>query len=171
MTMESFKTIMLMIKTQIMKIDLPGILEIRSKIVRNGTACKIDCVIDMPPKSHVVPALMVLAVQRVQSLQVNALSSIILIIEEICKEEAGPTEDHLDALMDAVRLMSMGFSSCNQVRKESIRNALGYPLARFCNWEFTVGRETLFEDVTKKIEERDKAYYKLKRGGRGRSYR
>ncbi len=79
-----------------------------------------------------------LGIQRMQSLQANALTSIIRIVEEICRGRAGPTENHLEGLMDAVRLLSMAFSSANQVRKEGIRNALGYPLARFCNWECPV---------------------------------
>ncbi len=109
-----------------------------------------------------------MGVQKVQNLQVNALASIIQILEEICKDQAGSTDQHLDALMDSVRLMSMAFSSCNHVRKEAIRNALGYPIARFCNWEFEVGTDTLFVDVAKQIEDRDKAQFKLRR--RGRSY-
>ncbi len=108
-----------------------------------------------------------IGVQNAQNMQTHALTSIVRIVEEICNETAGPTEKHLNALMDAVRLMSMVFSACNQVRKEAIRNALGYPVARFCNWDSAVGQDTLFIDVAKKIEERDKAQYKLKRRGRG----
>ncbi len=101
--------------------------------------------------------------QRAQSMQVSALSVIIRIVDEISNDRAGPTEDHLIALMDAVRLMAMSHSSLNQVRKEAIRNAMGYPIARFCNWECVVGRETLFVDISKKIKDRDEAQWKLRR--------
>ncbi len=106
--------------------------------------------------------------QKVQSLQAGALTAIIRVIEEICKGTAGPTESHLVELMDAVRLMCMAFASLSQVRKESIRNALGYPLAHFCNWDNIVGKDTLFVDLSKKLKDRDEAQLKLRRRNRFR---
>ncbi len=107
-----------------------------------------------------------LASQRVQSLQTGALTAILRIIDAICRDCAGPTENHLEGLMDAVRLLSMSFASSNQVRKEAIRNAMGFPLARFCNWETTVGKETLFVELAKKLKDRDEARINLRRRNR-----
>ncbi len=64
--------------------------------------------------------------QQVQLMQVHALSALLEIINAIGSNTAGPTEDHLATLTDATRLITMSFSSLTQVRKELVRNCLGY---------------------------------------------
>ncbi len=105
-------------------------------------------------------------VQRVQLLQVNALSVILRIIDEIGTNRGGLTESHLEELTDANRMLSMGFSSLNQVRKEAIRNAMGYPLAKMCGWDTPVGSESLFPDLSKKLKEKDEVQFNLRRRNR-----
>ncbi len=109
-----------------------------------------------------------MATQRVQALQANAMTAIIRIIDAICRDKAGPTEAHLQELMDAVRLISMSFSLMKQVRKEAIRNAMGYPLARYCNWETPVGKDFIFADLSKKLKEKEEVQINLRRRNRYR---
>ncbi len=101
------------------------------------------------------------ATQRVQRLMAHGLSVILGIIDQIGRDQGGTTESHLQELTDATRLMTMGFSSLTQVRKELIRNSLGFPLAKFCGWDTPVGREELFMDLPKMLKERDDTRYKL----------
>ncbi len=56
----------------------------------------------------------------------------------------------------------------NQVRKEAIRNAMGYLLARFCNWEMPVGKDFIFADLSKKLKEKEEAQINLRRRNRYR---
>ncbi len=105
-------------------------------------------------------------VQRTQLLQVNAMSVILRIIDEIGTNTAGMTEAHLTKLTDANRMVTMSFSCLNQVRKELIRNAMGFPLAKFCSWDTPVGTEFLFTDLSKKLKEKDELQYKLRRRNR-----
>ncbi len=100
-------------------------------------------------------------VQRSQNLQAAALAAILNIVNSIGTGSAGMTEEHLEVLTDCVRMLTMGFSTLNQVRKEIIRNALQYPIAKFCTAEAPVGTETLFIDLTKKLSERDTTKAKL----------
>ena len=53
-------------------------------------------------------------------------------------------------------------------RKISIRNALGFPLGKFCSWETPLGQDSLFLELTKKIKERDDARLNLRRHNRYR---
>ncbi len=101
--------------------------------------------------------------QRVQSLMAHALSAIIEVINQIGSGTAGLTEEHLQTLTDANRLVTMGFSSMSQIRKELIRNALGYPLGKLCTWETPVGTELLFPDLGKKLKDKDDMQVKLRR--------
>ncbi len=102
-------------------------------------------------------------IQRVQLLQVNALSVILRIIDEIGTNRAGLTESHLEELTDANRMVTMSFACLNQVRKEAIRNAMGFPLAKFCGWDVPVGTDCLFPDLSKKLKEKDEVGFKLRR--------
>ncbi len=104
-----------------------------------------------------------LSVQRLQALQVAALSVILRIIDQIGSDSAGMTESHLEELTDANRLVTMSFAYMVQVRKDLVRNAMGFPVAKFCNWETPVGKDLLFPDLTKKIKERDDAHVNLSR--------
>ncbi len=106
--------------------------------------------------------------QRVQTMQVHALSALLAIINEIGNGNGGTTESHLERLTDATRLLTMSFASLTQVRKELIRNSLGYPLAKFCTWENVVGQDVLFTELTKKLKDRDETQYKLRRRNRSR---
>ncbi len=103
------------------------------------------------------------ATQRIQSLQVHALSAILSIINAIGTGNGGLSESHLGTLTDATRMLTMSFSSLLQVRKELIRNSLGFPLAKFCTWETVVGAEVLFTELSKKLKDRDETQYKLRR--------
>ncbi len=104
--------------------------------------------------------------QRVQNLQVSSLAVLVRIVDQIGGDEAGACADHVTELSDAVTMMVMGFSYLSQVRKELIRNALGYPLAKFCTWDTPVGVEDLFPDLSKKLKEREESQLKLRRRNR-----
>ncbi len=104
-----------------------------------------------------------LGVQRSQSMQMTALSSILRIINAIGDGNAGLAEDHLQILTDATRMITSSVSSLNQVRKDTIRNCMGWPIARLCNWKTPVGTTTLFPELNKKLTENDSARSKLSR--------
>ncbi len=76
-----------------------------------------------------------LSVQKLMSLQAAALSIILKIIDQIGNDTAGLTETHLRELTDTNRIVTMSFTNMMQVRKDLIRNAMGYPLAKFCSWD------------------------------------
>ncbi len=61
-------------------------------------------------------------IQRTQSLQSMALTSILQVIEAVNVGRGGLTEDHLECLLDSTRTLTMGFSNLNQVWKDMIRN-------------------------------------------------
>ena len=100
-------------------------------------------------------------VQRVQSYQAHALSAIIDIINQIGNGTAGLTEQHLRTLTNANRLVTMSFSTMSQIRKELVRNSLGMPLAKLCNWEVPVGKDLLFPDLGRKLKDKDEVQVKL----------
>ncbi len=102
-------------------------------------------------------------VQKVQSLMAHGLSAIISVINAIGSGTAGLTEDHLETLTDANRLVTMGFSSMLQIRKELIRNALGFPLAKLCTWETPIGQDLIFPDLGKKLKDKDEVHIKLRK--------
>ncbi len=58
--------------------------------------------------------------QWVQSLMAHTLSAIVEVINQIGSGTAGLTEEHLQTLMDANHLVTMGFSSMSQIQKELI---------------------------------------------------
>ena len=101
--------------------------------------------------------------QRVQLNLAHALSAQLEVINAIGRNRAGMTETHLETLTDTTRLITASFSSLNQVRKELIRNSMGMPLAKFCNWEQKVGEELMFPDLSKLLKERDDTQFKLRR--------
>ncbi len=102
-------------------------------------------------------------VQRTQSLLAHALSAILGIINEIGSGTAGLTESHLQTLTDANRLVTFSFSSLIQVRKELIRNALGFPIVKLCSWDFPVGQDLLFPELGKKLKDRGETTVNLHR--------
>ncbi len=101
--------------------------------------------------------------QKVQQILAHALSAILEIITAIGSDTGGSTESHLRTLTDAQRLVTMGFSWLTQIRKELIRNCLGFPIAKFCTWESLVGTDLLFQDLHKKLKDRDETTFKLRR--------
>ncbi len=107
-------------------------------------------------------------VQRIQSLQAAALSIILRIIDQIGNDTAGITESHLDELTDANRIVTMSFAYMVQVRKDLVRNALGYPISKFCTWETPTSCDSLFPDLPKKMKERDETQLNLRRRDRFR---
>ncbi len=104
-----------------------------------------------------------LGIQRSQGMQAAALSAILRIIHAIGNGTAGVTEDHLQGLTDATRMITSSFSSLNQVRKDNIRNCMGWPIARLCDWKTPVGTSTIFPELNKKLTENDSARSKLNR--------
>ncbi len=106
--------------------------------------------------------------QRVQNLQVSSLSVLVKLVDQIGGDVAGSCADHVKELSDAVTMLVMGFTYMSQIRKELIRNALGYPLAKFCTWDTPVGVEDLFPDLSKRLKEREESQLKLRRRNRYR---
>ncbi len=109
-----------------------------------------------------------LSVQKIQALQVAAMGVLLRLIDQIGNDSAGMTESHLEEITDANRIISMSFASMLQVRKDLIRNAMGFPLGKFCTWETPVGKDCLFPDLNKKIKERDESQINLRRRNRFR---
>ncbi len=103
------------------------------------------------------------SVQKIQSVQVHALSALLAIIDAIGTGNGGCTETHLTTLTDLTRLITMSFTSLTQVRKELIRNSMGFPVAKFCMWDTIVGHNVLFTELNKKLKDRDDTQYKLRR--------
>ena len=102
--------------------------------------------------------------QKIQGLLSKAISIVLGIVDKIGSENGGNTEDHLMDLSNCLRFLGATFSLLNQVRKDIVRNDVGDPIARLCNWETAVGTSFLFDcDVGKKCEERDKAAQRLKK--------
>ncbi len=103
------------------------------------------------------------AVQHSQRLQAHALSAILRVLNAIGHGNAGMTHEHTRLLTDATRLISGSFTSGHQIRRDIIRNSMGWPLARLCDWRTPVGTETLFPDLNRKLSENDTTRTKLKR--------
>ncbi len=70
------------------------------------------------------------ATQRIQSFLAHGISAVIKIISAIGTDEGGSTETHLQSLTDANCFLTMSFTTLSQVRKELIRNSLGFPLTK-----------------------------------------
>ncbi len=92
------------------------------------------------------------------------LVALLSIINAIGNGNGGLTKSHLSALTDATRIITMSFSSLTQVRKELIRNSLGYPL--FCTWDHVVGTDVIFAEHSKKLKDWDNTQFKLRRRNR-----
>ena len=107
-------------------------------------------------------------IQKVQHLQVAALSAILRIIEDYGNNLINISDQHLDMLTDANRMVTMTFSYNHQVRKDLVRNAIGYPIARYCQWDTEVETEHLFPNLNKRMEDREKARLNLRTGNRYR---
>ncbi len=103
------------------------------------------------------------AVQRAQTLQAAALTSLLLIIDNVGSDKGRSAEDNLEDITNATRLITMSFGGLLQVRKEVIRNALGWPIARLCDWATPVGPENLFLDLGKRLNDKDSTRMKLGR--------
>ena len=103
------------------------------------------------------------ALQKSQSLQAIALGSILRILNSNGNGRGGLTEQHLEGLLDANRVITMSFSSVNQIRKELIRNCLGWPIAKLCTWSTPVGTSNLFPDLNRRLTERDTTRARLGR--------
>ncbi len=106
--------------------------------------------------------------QRVQNLQVASLTVLTRLVDKLLVDEAGACADNSQELTDLVNMQIMSFTYLSQVRKELVRNALGYPLAKFCTWDTPVGIEDLFPDLSKRMKERDETQLKLRRRNRYR---
>ena len=103
------------------------------------------------------------SVQKIQSIQVAGLSAILKLLDNYGKDIGNLDEDQLQQLTDATNMACMAFSSMNQIRKDLIRNALGFPIAKFCVWDSVVGPDLLFPGLGKKVKERDETRINLKR--------
>ncbi len=101
--------------------------------------------------------------QKVQNLLVSVLAVLTRLLDNICNDTAGDCADHVTELSDSVLMGVMGFTYLSQIRKECIRNALGYPLARFCTWDTPVGPDLLFENLPKLLKDREENRLKLRR--------
>ncbi len=106
--------------------------------------------------------------QTAQHLIIATLSVMAKLNDKIASGTAGTCSDHDVELSDVVTMLVMGQSYLNQVRKELVRNALGYPIAKFCTWDTPAGPSQLFDDLPKKLKEREESYLKLRRGNRYR---
>ena len=95
------------------------------------------------------------SVQKIQSIQLAGLAALLRIIESVGNQTGDMTEEQLQEMTDATIMTCMAFSGMHQIRKDLIRNALGYPVAKFCTWDTRVGQETLFQELNKKVKERD----------------
>ncbi len=104
--------------------------------------------------------------QRVQSLQVGVMSAVTRMVDAITNDTAGPLSDYAQELTDVVTMHVMSFNYLSQIRKDVIRNALGYPLAKFCAWDTPVGADLLFENLAKRMKDKDETQLKLRRRNR-----
>ncbi len=137
-----------------MKEKYPQIKNIKNMVVPKTNAE----VYELMSKGHqIVDA----GVQRTQHLQLAALGSLLRILDLIANDNGGTAEDHLQAITDATRALTMGFTGLHQVRKEVIRNCLGWPLAKLCDWATEVGTENIFPELGKKLAEKDTTRAKL----------
>ena len=94
-------------------------------------------------------------VQRVQGLLAAMLSISLRMMDAVGTGDGGSLEQHLPQISDIVRGISASFSQLHQVRKETIRNDLGFPTGKFCSWDTPVAQETLFEgDFAKQATEK-----------------
>ncbi len=100
-------------------------------------------------------------IQRAQHLQLAALGSLLRIIDLIASEQGGVMETHLQAITDVTQALTMGFTGLLQVRKEVIRNCLGWPIAKLCDWSTVVGPDNLFLELGKRLTEKDTTRAKL----------
>ena len=92
-------------------------------------------------------------IQKIQTVLSKALVPVIEIVDKI---DSGQTKGQrvADFLTDVVRLSSVAFSLLSQTRKDLVRNELGYPMSKLCNWMYKVGADQLFEDdLLKKLRE------------------
>ena len=104
--------------------------------------------------------------QKVQGLMVSMLSVLTKLMDSICSDTAGSCADHMRELSDTVTMGVMMFCYLSQIRKDVIRNSIGHPIIRFCTWDTMVGKSELFENLPKKMMERDENQLKLRcRGG------
>ncbi len=101
--------------------------------------------------------------QRAQHLIISTLSILVKLVDQVSNDTAGACVDHDVKISDAVTMLVMGQSYLSQVRKELVRNSLGYPIAKFCTWDTLVGASLLFDDLPKKLKEREESYLKLRR--------
>ena len=102
---------------------------------------------------------------KVQGLMVSMLAVLTKLMDSICSDTAGSCADHMRELSDTVTMGVMSFCYLSQIRKDIIRNSIGHPIIRFCTWDTMVGKTELFEDLPKKLKEREENQLKLRRRG------
>ena len=94
--------------------------------------------------------------QKIQTVISKSLVPVISIIDNIGQPGGSdrPIAHYLEPLTDVVRLLSAALSLLSQARKDIIRNDMGYPISKLCNWKYKVGGDQLFEDdLMKKLRE------------------
>ena len=106
--------------------------------------------------------------QKAQHLVVATLSIIVKLNEQIANDTAGSCAEHDEQLSDAVTMLVMCQGYLSQVRKDVVRNSCGYPLAKWCTWDTAVGPTQLFDNLPRKLKEREDTYLKLRRGNKYR---
>ena len=119
----------------------------RPKNIPNLTVPKTnDCVWDAMKRG---PQVADAGLQKIQTVISKSLVPVISIIDNIGQPGGSdrPIAHYLEPLTDVVRLSS-------QARKDIIRNDMGYPISKLCNWKYKVGGDQLFEDdLMKKLRE------------------
>ena len=112
-----------------------------------------DCVWEAMKRG---PQVVDAGLQKVQTLMSKSLVPVISMIDTIGKGGVAdkPLSEYLTPFTDIVRLSSAAFSLLSQTCKDIIRNDMGYPISKLCNWKYKVGVENLFEDdLMKKLKE------------------
>ena len=103
----------------------------------------------MPPKTNelVVSAMRVgakivdNAIANVQSIFGKSISPLMNMMADTNNDELKntPIVKYLPELTDAAKLGSAAIALLNQVRKDNIRNELGFPASQLCTWATPVG--------------------------------
>ena len=108
------------------------------------------------------PIIVDTSVQKNQLLLSKVLIILTQLFEAFDTDTRVMVRDHQEALEDALKMLISCFSGLNQVRKDVIRNNMGYPLSKMCTWEIPVGATKLFDvELGKKIKEKEEARFKL----------
>ena len=103
-------------------------------------------------------------IQKQQLLVSKTIGILAQVLESYDSDSRVMVREHFESLEDGLKFLISAFAGLCQTRKDIVRNNLGQPLSKLCNWETDVGATKLFDvEIGKRLKEKEEAKYKIKK--------